>query len=180
MMQDHVRQTVGSIAIAWNRAEAAVANMAALYLDVDSLTFELLVKPLRPQDREKLLRAAVDAKEFEVAIKDEVISALRRAQVCRENRNKVLHRLGELEGHLTDAAAQTLQRVLDEIEAECAFLSELHRRVERVIFDRNAREVPYADDESGDDELRPVVQFVAPERPPAPRQMQFESLEVIE
>ena len=68
MMQHEVRQTVGSIAIAWNRAEAAVAGMAALYLDVDRLTFDLLVKPLRPQDREKLLKAVVSAKEFDKAI----------------------------------------------------------------------------------------------------------------
>ena len=139
MMQHEVRQTVGSIAIAWNRAEAAVAGMAALYLDVDRLTFDLLVKPLRPQDREKLLKAVVSAKEFDKAITEEIAQALKRTQICRENRNKVLHRLGELDGHLTDASAQTLQRVLVEIEAECAFLSDLHERVARVLFDRNSR-----------------------------------------
>lgn len=179
-MQDIVRQTVGSIAIAWNRAEAAVAGMAALYLDVDILTFDLLVKPLRPQDREKLLRAVVSAKEFDEAITEEIAQALKRTQICRENRNKVLHRLGELDGHLTDASAQTLQRVLDEIEAECTFLSDLHERVARVLFDRNSREVPNDEDQSGEDELRPVLEFSAPDRPPKPKQMKFEGLEVVE
>lgn len=180
MMQDAVRQTVGSIAIAWNRAEAAVAEMAALYLDVDRLTFDLLVKPLRPQDREKLLKAVVSAKEFDQAITEEIVQALKRTQICRENRNKVLHRLGELDGHLTDASAQTLQRVLSEIETECTFLSDLQERVARVLFDRNSREVPNDENQSGEDELRPVVEFVAPNRPMKPKQMQFEGLEVAE
>lgn len=177
-MQDEVRQTVGSIAIAWNKAEAAVAGMAALYLDVDPLTFDLLIKPLRAQDREKLLRAVIAAKEYDEVNKDEISSALKRTQTCRENRSKIVHGLGDLDGHLTEASVKTLQRVLGEIEAECAFLSELHQRVARVLLDRNAREVPNAEDEFGDDELRPVAKFVPPERPQKPKQMHFDGLEI--
>ena len=179
-MQDAVRQTVGSIAIAWNQAEAAVSSMIGLYLDVDRLTFDLLVKPLRAQDREKLLKAVVAAKEFDAAIKDEIDKALKRTQICRENRNKVLHRLGELDGHLTDSSAEALQRVLVEIEAECTFLDELRLRIAPVLFDRNAREVPNDENRSGGDELRPMVEFISPDRPGNPRQMRFERLEVVE
>lgn len=178
-MQNVVRQTVGSIAIAWNRAEASVADMAALYLDIDPLTFDLLIKPLRAQDREKLLRAVVGAKEFDVTIKSEIAQALKRTQICRENRSKIVHGLGDLEGQLTEESVETLGQVLVEIEAECEFLCQLHLRISRVLFDRNAREVPNDENQSGDDELRPVVEFIPPERPPKPKQMQFEALEVV-
>ncbi len=177
-MQDSVRRTIGSIAIAWNRAETAVASMAALYLDVDALTFDLLVRPLRPQDREKLLRSVVAAKEFEKAISSEIEEAIRRTQICRENRNKILHRLGELDGNLTDDSEAKLVRVFDEISAECAYLEVLRLQVTAVLFDRASRDVPDDDDRTGDDELRPIVRFEAPERPVKPRQLRFEHLEV--
>lgn len=178
-MQDTVRQTIGSIAIAWNRAEDAVSAMAALYLDVDTLTFDLLVKPLRPQDREKLLRSVVVAKEFEEAISTEIDEAIKRTQICRENRNKILHRLGELNGNLTDESEAKLVCVLNEISAECAYLEVLRSKVAAVLFDRASRDVPDDENKTGDDELRPVVKFEAPERPIRPRQLKFEHLEVI-
>ncbi|WP_299207983.1 hypothetical protein [uncultured Tateyamaria sp.] len=177
-MQDEVRQAVGSIAIAWNRAEAAIAEMAALYLDVDALTFNLLIKPLRAQDRERLLKAVIAAKEYDEFIKNEIALALKRTQICRENRSKIVHGLGDLNGHLTEASVRVLERVLREIEAECVFLSELHQRVTRILFDRNAREVPNDEDEFGDDELRPVAAFVPPERPQKPKQLNFDGLEI--
>lgn len=179
-MQDSVRRTIGSIAIAWNQAEDAVANMAALYLDVDTLTFELLVKPLRAQDREKLLRAVVAAKEFDEAIKKEIDEAIGRSKTCRENRNKILHRLGELDGQLTEESEGLLETVLDEINAECVFLAELRTNLGTVLFDRSTRDVPDEEGGTGSDELRPVAEFVAPERPAKPRQLQFDQLEVAE
>lgn len=179
-MQDSARRTIGSIALAWNRAEDAVASMAALYLDVDALTFDLLVKPLRPQDREKLLRSVIAAKEFDDNIKKEVDEAIKRTQICRENRNKILHRLGELEGPLTDRSEKRLETVLDEIVAECAFLAELRARLSTVLFDRSTRDVPDEAGGTGSDELRPVAEFVAPERPKKPKQLKFEQLEVSE
>jgi len=179
-MQDSVRQTIGSIALAWNQAEDAVASMAALYLDVDTLTFDLLVKPLRPQDREKLLRAVVSAKEFDDGIKAEIDAAIKRTQTCRENRNKILHRLGELDGQLTARSESLLEAVLAEINAECSFLAELRSRLGAVLFDRATRDMPDDDFGTGADELRPVVTFSAPERPAKPKQLQFDKLEVQE
>lgn len=172
-MQDSVRQTIGSIAIAWNRAEDAVASMAGLYLDVDKLTFDLLVKPLRPQDREKLLRSVVAAKEFDPEIVTEVHEAIKRSQICRKNRNKIIHRVGELDGHLTEESEAKLTRVLEEISAECEFLSALQRQLATVLFDRSARDVPDDEGGTGEDELRPVVQFKAPERPANPSELEF-------
>ncbi|SOC16838.1 hypothetical protein SAMN05877809_1099 [Rhodobacter sp. JA431] len=177
-MQDTVRQTIGSIVIAWNRAEDAVASMAALYLDVDALTFDLLVKPLRPQDREKLLRAVVGAKEFDREIVAEVDQAIKRSQICRENRNKILHRMGELDGNLTPESEAQLNRVLSEISRECVYLDALKLQIAAVFFDRTSREVPDDGGGTGDDELRPVLAFIPPERPANPKALKFEHLEV--
>lgn len=157
-----------------------MASMAALYLDVDTLTFDLLVKPLRPQDREKLLRAVVTAKEFDEDIKSEIDAAIKRTQTCRENRNKILHRLGELDGKLTERSEDLLETVLAEINAECVFLSELRTNLGTVLFDRATRDVPDDEGGTGADELRPVAAFEAPERPAKPKQLQFDQLEVEE
>lgn len=179
-MQDSVRRAVGSIAIAWNKAENAIARMAALYLDVDPLTFELLVKPLRAQDREKLLKSVLDAKEFDLSICEEIVKSLRRAKICRENRNKILHRLGELDGELTKDSQDMIDDALDAMVVECDFLGQLYTQLVAIVFDRAARDVPNDEGQTGEDELRPVVVFVAPPRPRLPRKLDFERLGVVE
>lgn len=177
-MQDGVRQTIGSIAIAWNQAEGAVADMCALYLDIDSFAFDLLVRNLRPQDREILLKRVVAAREFENSISNEISAAMKRSQICRENRNKILHRAGELNGDLTAGSHQLLKNVLTEIQSECAYLAELKEKITTVIFDRASRNVPGEEDVTGDDELRPTITFEAPDRPRNPRNLKFEHLEI--
>ena len=179
-MQDTVRRTVGSIVIAWNRAEDAIAAMAALYLDIDALTYDLLVKTLRPQDREELLKAVVNAKEFDEQIQSEIKEAVGRAKICRQNRNTILHRIGDLDGNLTAASEVLLENVLASISAQCTYLNHLHDQLVAILFDRASRDVPNAEGQSGDDELRPVVEFTPPDRPARPKQLKFESLEVEE
>lgn len=177
-MQDEVRQTIGSIAVAWNLAENAVADMCALYLDIDTFTFDILVRNLRPQDRENLLKKIVAEREFEKNISDEIFEAMKRSQVCRENRNKILHRAGELDGNLTNGSHQLLENVLSEIRIECEYLTEIKGKITTILFDRASRNVPGEEDGTGDDELRPVLQFEAPERPKKPKRLLFEKLEI--
>jgi len=179
-MRDETLQTVGNIAICWNRADDYIAKLATLYLDLDPIVFDILVKPLRATDREDLLKKAVAAKEWEAGIRTEVLEATARAKICRENRNIILHQLGGLTGELSAGSESMLDRVLSDLIATCDYLRDVHDAVRSVIQDRNAREVPTSEGESGDDELLPLVVFAPPARPSKPRKIGIDDIEVIE
>lgn len=179
-MRDSVRQTVGSIAISWNEADELVAQIAILYLDLDQVAYDILIKTMRPTDREDLLRKVVKAKEYNADIVAEVADALANTQACRENRNIILHHLGSIGGELTEQTERLLERVLADLTATSLHLRNLHVSIRSVVLDRLGREMPSFDGETGKDELVPLVSFTPPLRPSKPRRIKLENLKAVE
>ncbi|MEQ5794164.1 hypothetical protein LZ686_05850 [Paracoccus sp. NFXS7] len=176
-MQDSVRQKIGSIALTWNQAEVALRDIVNLYVDIDALTFGLIIRPLNTASLEKLLRKLISAKEPERTITAEINASLDRMRICRENRNTILHRIGELSGNLTAESEMLIARSLEEMNAERQFMLALKLNLTVIIFDRAARHVPNDEDESGEDESRPVVAFNPPARPNRPIELDFNLLQ---
>jgi hypothetical protein len=166
---------VGHVTVAWNEAEHLINQMLWLYLDTDVLTAEILTKPMRATDREKLLKALVAAKEIDQAVATEIGEALKICAVCRDNRNTVLHNAGGETGEFGARALESMTLFCREMDTTVAYLRDLRTALTRVIFERGSRETPIGD-ESSNDELLPPIVFVVPVRPKAPRRLQKQDI----
>lgn len=170
-MRDETIRIVGNIAICWNKADEHVERLCTLYLNLDTIAVDFLVKPMRATDKENLLRKVVGYKESDPEIKAEVLEAIKRTAVCRENRNIVLHQIGSLDGEIDPKADDILLQVLADLTATCDYLGLVYEAVRKVMQDRDAREVPNFEGKSGDDELIPLAVFEKPQRPPKPHKL---------
>lgn len=169
-MTDALLARVGHIAVAWNEAEHIINRLLWLYLDTDTNTADILTKPMRAADREKLLGALVTAKEIDQNVADEIREALRLCKACRDNRNTILHNAGGGNGAFNDAALEILTRICEELNVATNYLRELQASVTRIIISRAGRETPIGEDgdESSNDELLPLEVFERPNRPERP------------
>ncbi len=166
---------VGHVTVAWNEAEHLITQMLWLYLDTDVITAEILTKPMRATDREKLLRSLVDAKEIDGAVSTEIREALKLCAICRDNRNTVLHNAGGGTGEFGARAFASLTQFCGEIDVTVSYLRDLRTSLTKVIFARGSRETPIGD-ESSNDELLPLIEFEMPERPASPKRLRKQDI----
>lgn len=166
-MSENLLARVGHIAVAWNEAEYVLNRLLWLYLDTDAQTAAILTRPMRAADREKLLRALVDAKEIDKTIAEEIGEAIKLCAACRENRNTILHSAGGSNGEFADGALTLVTDACGEITKVVAYLRELQAEVTKIIFARAGRETPIDEDHYGD-ELFQLPQFNRPTRPGKP------------
>ena len=175
--KDAMLSRVGHIAVSWNEAERIINHILWLYLDTDVRTAEVLTKPMRPSDREKLLKELVRLKEIDPAVDEEIGEALRICGICRDNRNAILHNSGGLGEIFTEQAIEAVTSICIEFDDALIYLRALQESVTKVIYLRGARETPIGDESFMDEEL-PPIEFQKPERPKRPRR--FNAQEVFQ
>ena len=82
---------IGMIALQWNLAETALEDLIWLYLDTDKPTARIVTRPMGNVARTTLLRHLVSEKEIDPSIIDAVLYAASCYDICRENRNHIVH-----------------------------------------------------------------------------------------
>jgi|TARA_R110002049_G_scaffold75674_2_gene194565 hypothetical protein len=179
MEREQIFSKVGEAAVSWNKVEFIVDRILQLYLDTDSITTKVIMKPLRATDREKLLRSLVAAKEIDDTIKLEINEALTLCAICRDNRNLVLHNAGGPDGNFASTTLHHVTRVCGDFETLVSYLKRLNVALSSVIYERSSRETPIDDESSSDDELLPDIVFTAPDRPNRPRRLQHNHIRTI-
>lgn len=175
MNRDQVLAKIGEIAVGWNEAEHYLNRMLWLYLDTDVQTAEIVTGPMRPSDREKLLKQLVKTKEIDPVVRAEVEAAMKLCASCRDARNVILHNAGGEDGEFSEKAPGKVQGACAEVLAVVAYMAELSQSLTQVIYQRAGRELPI-DGASGNDEDEPVIEFAAPERPPKPKPVKASDL----
>lgn len=174
-MQDRALSLIGQIAISWNKIENVVLDLLKEYLDTDSITTKILLKPLKPSGQEELLRKLVSAKETSEDIKEEVAEALKRCATLRENRNTILHKIGIDSDDLSESAVDRLQSFYEALIRFHIYFQALRLEIITILADRAKREI-HGDALADDDELRSFPTFNAPDRPPKFPQLKVEDI----
>lgn len=117
MSRESALSMVGEIAVSWQAVEKCVLDLLWLYVGTDRPTFEIILGPLRPTDKEKLLRDLVTAKEPIDDLRNDVLIALARVAILRENRNMTLHGLSDNPKGPEEWPIKNLQLVCDQLHA---------------------------------------------------------------
>lgn len=175
MERDAVLAKVGHVAVAWNEAERIINRILWLYIDTDVRTAEILTEPMRPTDREKLLKQLIREKEIDKKVSDEIVAALSICKTCRENRNIVLHSIENNGTHLSKGVHEIISKLCEDFDKTLIYLRLLQTAVTEITILRLDRETPIGD-ESSNDELLPEIVFHAPDRPKKPHKLSLKEL----
>ncbi|OYU75569.1 MAG: hypothetical protein CFE32_13805 [Alphaproteobacteria bacterium PA3] len=162
-----VLELIGRVAVDWNNLESRLWRIAQLYLDTDMVTTQLLLEPMRASDISNLVLKLAKAKELNHVVKDEIIWWIGVINKCRENRKKILHRVGneleadgKLEVYLVDFCADLVNIK--------SYGESLFNEIEAMFYDASSRPTPDGE-YSGPEEFLPLRPFNPPPRPNSPK-----------
>jgi len=167
MARDACLVVIGEIAVGWTATEEYILKLLWLYIGTDRPTFDIIVRQQRTSDLERLLRDLVTKKEPHPALQQDVLTALQRVSVLRENRNNTLH--GTTGADVVDWPLAELEAVRQQIAEGVPCLADLCSRALRFVVARDSAETPI-----GDESFPGVEQndeYLAINWPPKPRKI---------